>query len=159
PPPPPPPPPPSLPSSASFLLSSRVSRPRFALFLAKDRNGVNDSVASKEILDRSWMAAHSLWRLPSRSPVAGGQTRTGIPRQERGERKPRKSRLAKSSKVSRESIAADAPPSRRASPDKSGSMPEDDDAGHKHSRDKREEATSTTALRWTVIPMIRKREI
>ncbi|KYN27113.1 hypothetical protein ALC57_03456 [Trachymyrmex cornetzi] len=55
-----------------------------------------------------------------------------------------KSRLAKSSKVSRESIAADAPPSRRAPPDKSGSMPEDDDAGHKHSRDKREEATSTT---------------
>ncbi|EGI66915.1 hypothetical protein G5I_04723 [Acromyrmex echinatior] len=77
----------------------------------------------------------------------------------RGRNASQKSRLAKSSKVSRESIAADAPPSRRASPDKSGSMPEDDDAGHKHSRDKREEATSTTALRWTVIPMIRKREI
>ncbi|KYQ48031.1 hypothetical protein ALC60_12991 [Trachymyrmex zeteki] len=71
----------------------------------------------------------------------------------------RKSRLAKSSKVSRESIAADAPPRRRAPPDKSGSMPEDDDAGHKHSRDKREEATSTTALRRTVIPMIRKCEL
>lgn len=37
-----------------------------ALFLAKERNGVNDPVAPKEIPDRSWVAAHSLRRLPVR---------------------------------------------------------------------------------------------
>lgn len=58
----------------------------------------------------------------------------------------RKSHLAKSSKVSRESIVADAPPEPRAPPDKSGSMPEDDDAWHKHSRDKRGEKEERVAF-------------
>lgn len=50
----------------------------------------------------------------------------------------RKSHLAKSSKVSRESIVVVPDGCTTGEPDKSGSMP-DDDAWHKHSRDKRDE--------------------